>query len=155
MVQGNVSSLFTTPIYKYVFPLLWFGYMVRFPWIYLGDHGAIRDIDSLGWLIIAGWLVGAVWIVFLATRLRFLRVEVDGLRARSLRGTLSIHASQVVRADKLWFTPLVVRVVYRTPTGHDKSFWFMPSVYNDGGIVDENLLPDLNAMSQRSSQPAA
>jgi len=159
MPQGRVSSSLTA-FYKYAFVPLWvlvYGFpTVR---ILIGGVGALGEQSSKGWLVWALWTLFTAWFVYFAVRIHFVYVYIDSLRAVSLGRGILIHSHELLRADQLpWLSPPVIRVVYRRSTGAERTFWFLPKFRRSTfgvEIADENLLPDLNALAQRSGTPAA
>jgi len=157
MRQGNLSS-WLTAVYKFIFPPAFVAMVGNLTLDLVapnsGSFGGDGTVGGLEWLVLAFFTFGTASSLFLAIRLRFLRVDDDFLRATSGWGSVLIHPTQIVRADKLWYLhPLaVVRILYRDATGTDHTIWFMPRFnIKTGEITDQNLLPDLKRIGSSFS----
>jgi hypothetical protein len=152
--QGYLSNWFLTGLYKYVFPPIWVFFVGRIVLELFRNPGGSLSVSGrdIEWLVLALFLVLTFWLLLLSVRLRFVRADGDYLNANSLWTRLRIHRSALEGADRLRGVPMaVIRVRYRASHRVSKSVWFMPTFDNAGEIVDENLISDLNAWSERGS----
>ena len=162
MLDGTLSSSMTI-FYKYVFLPIWsggFGYGT----FLLFEHpetvtfnrvrgGAPHGIE---WLFLGAWVLGTGLLSLFALRLRSVRVSGDILYLGSFAREVEVHRRQVLRAELVpWLMPAVVRLMYITPEGLERTVWFMPRFRWLSGQIDDNLVSNLNALAPRPPTPAA
>ena len=155
MQNGNLSSRFTG-FYKYVlFPgwtaftgYLGYKFVIPFP----------RELpkDPLLWSFAAFLVLGFVGLSLFAVRVKWVAVRNDSLVAKAPGWEETIHPGELLGAELVpLMRPFLVRLRYRKVEGREQTVWFMPKAPWPGRPFDENLLPDLNALVQRSSVSAA
>jgi hypothetical protein len=162
MLHGNLSSSLTE-FYKYVFLPLWsggFGYgtLQLFTNPESVTFNGVRGGAPPGtqWLFLVFWALGTGFISLLAVRLRSVRVYDEVLYASSFGHEVEINRRQLLKAEQVqWLRPAVIRILYLTPEGIEKTLWFMPEFAWPSGRIDDNLVPRLNAFAGSTQTPAA
>ena len=155
MRSGSLSSRWTG-VYKYVLFPGWTAFTAYAAYMLPTPVPGHFPQGPFVWAFFAFLIIGFVGFSVFAVRVKWVAVRGGSLVATSPGWELTIHPGELLGADLVpLMRPFIVRLRYQSIQGREKAVWFMPKVPWPGRPVDDNLLPDLNALVQRSSVPAA
>ena len=163
MLHGEYSSGFTG-IYKYVFPPVWIG---GFGW---GTYQLFANPDSVTfngvrggappgveWLFLAAWLCGTAFLLFLASRLVWVRVGEGILYFSGGVAAKHVHPSWVRSVTELsLLRPRMISIQFMDEAGRNRSVWVMPSFsWLSGARADPEFFSELQTLVAQARRPAA